>query len=194
MYIPKHFSVTDAEKIWTFIEANSFGQIISSVEGQLFSTHMPFLVNADRSKLVGHFATPNPQSQDIEGQEVLISLQGPHDYISPSWYVDPGVPTWNYQTAHITGVARVFRDETRLKDLVDVLTEKYEAGQDRPWQPDYNASMLGGIVGVEVEITDIQCKFKLNQNRSIEDRESVIEELEKKGAHHLAKAMRDALE
>lgn len=195
MYVPNHFRVEDVEKAWAFIESNAFGQIISSVEGKLFSTHMPFLADQP-SRLLGHFAKSNPQWEQIEGQEVLVSFQGPHDYISPSWYAQSGVPTWNYQAAHITGIARTFRDETQLKQLVDKLTEIYEAGSENPWlPPDYNSSMIRGIVGVEVEITDIQCKFKLNQNRSVEDREKVIEELEKlekkKGAHALAQAMRD---
>lgn len=193
MYIPKKFDVTDAETIWAFVEANAFGQIISSVEGKLFSTHMPFLVSSDRSKLVGHFAKTNPQGQEIEGQEILVSLQGPHDYISPSWYTSAGVPTWNYQAVHISGVARIFRDQDRLKDLVDSLTKKYEVQFEQPWQPDYKAAMLGAIVGVEVEITDIQCQFKLGQNRSTEDRERVAAELDKRGAHQLAKATRETL-
>jgi transcriptional regulator len=193
MYVPNHFRVEDVEKTWAFIESNAFGQIISSAEGKLFSTHMPFLVDRNRSTLIGHFAKTNPHWIELDGQQVLVSLQGAHGYISPSWYKESGVPTWNYQAAHITGIARTFRDETQLKQLVDKLTEIYEAGSENPWlPPDYNSSMLKGIVGVEVEITDIQCKFKLNQNRSVEDREKVIEELEKKkGAHPLAQAMRD---
>lgn len=193
MYIPKVFEVTDTETIWAFVEANAFGQIISSVKDKLFSTHMPFLPNADRSRLVGHFAKTNPQWQEMEGQEILVSLQGPHEYVSPSWYAGAGVPTWNYQTAHISGVARIFRDQDRLKELVDTLTKKYEAQFEKPWQSDYKDTMLEAIVGVEVEITDIQCKFKLGQNRSTGDRERVAEQLEGKGAHQLAKATRETL-
>ena len=194
MYVPNHFRVEDVEKTWAFIESNAFGQIISSAEGKLFSTHMPFLADQP-SKLLGHFAKSNPQWEQIEGQEVLVSFQGPHDYVSPSWYAQSGVPTWNYQAVHVYGIARVFREEELLKKLVDRLTEKYEANSENPWLPDYSASMLKGIIGVEIEISEIQCKFKLSQNRSVEDREKVIEELEKlekkKGAHPLAQAMHD---
>ena len=83
MYIPRHFEIADSPEIFAFIEANAFGQLISTLEGRLFSTHMPFLLGANHNLLLGHLARANPQWRDIEGQEVLITLQGPHDYISP---------------------------------------------------------------------------------------------------------------
>jgi len=189
MYIPRHFEVTDKTEIFTFIEANAFGQLISTLDGRLFSTHIPILFSADSNRLLGHLAKANPQWQAIQGQEVLISLQGPHDYISPSWYRAPGVPTWNYQAVHIYGNCHVFEDTTKLKQVVDRLTEKFESAFEEPWQPTYKASMLQGIVGIEVEITEIQCKYKLSQNRSKEDRSRVTKLLEETGSHELALAM-----
>ncbi len=190
MYIPRHFEVTDDDQIIAFIEANGFGQLISSVQGKLFSSHIPFLLSSDRLKLVGHLAKQNPQHNDIDNQEVLVSLQGPHSYISPSWYSSPGVPTWNYQAVHIYGLCKVFEDHEKIKILVDSLTRKYESSFQIPWQPDYKASMLGAIIGIEVTIDDIQCKFKLSQNRPAEDKEQVIEQLSKSGSINLASAMR----
>jgi len=191
MYIPSHFEVTDEPQIFTFIEANAFGQLISTLGGRSFSTHMPFLLGADRKCLLGHLARANPQWRDIEAQEVLITLQGPHDYISPSWYHSPGVPTWNYQAVHIYGKCQIFEDGVKLKQVVDKLTEKFESSFDNPWQPDYKASMLRGIVGIEIEIAEIQCKYKLSQNRSDEDQTGVIEALGKRGSEQVAKAMAD---
>ena len=190
MYIPRHFEVTEDDQIFAFIEANGFGQLISSVQGKLFSSHIPFLLSSDRLKLVGHLAKQNPQHTDIDNQEVLVSLQGPHSYISPSWYSSPGVPTWNYQAVHIYGLCQVFDDHEKIKILVDSLTRKYESSFQIPWQPDYKASMLGAIIGIEVTIGEIQGKFKLSQNRPAEDKEQVIEELTNTGSINLARAMR----
>ena len=191
MYIPKHFEITDEGEIFAFIQANAFGQLISTVEGRLFSTHIPFLLSSEHKQLLGHLAKPNPQWKDIDGQEVLVTLQGPHDYISPSWYSSPGVPTWNYQAVHVYGTCRAFNDTSRLKQLVEFLTAKFESAFDKPWQPDYQESMLKGIVGIEIEITEIQCKFKLSQNRSSEDRSRVIEALGARGSHQIEKAMQE---
>jgi transcriptional regulator len=189
MYIPKHFDITDREEILAFIKANSFGQLISTVDGKLFSTHMPFLLSEDQSKLLGHVAKQNPQWQDIHDQTVLITLQGPHDYISPSWYKSPGVPTWNYQAVHIYGRCEVIRNPEQIKTIIDTLTEKYESQFENPWQANYQDVMLQAIVGLEITITEIQCKYKLSQNRSMEDRQNVVKELDNTESVELAKAM-----
>ena len=190
MYIPRHFEVTDHDEIFAFIEANGFGQIISLLQGKLFSTHIPFLLSSDKQKLVGHLAKQNPQHSDMDKQEVLVTLLGPHDYISPSWYQSPGVPTWNYQAVHIYGVCEVIDDHEKINIIVDSFTEKYESSFQVPWLPDYKASMLGAIVGIEVNIKEIQCKYKLSQNRPEGDREQVIKQLENTGSGSLAEAMR----
>lgn len=190
MFIPKQFKVTDTDEIFDFVEANSFGQLISNVDGRLFSTHMPFLLSEHKDSVIGHLAIQNPQHSDLHGQDVLITLQGPHDYISPSWYASPGVPTWNYQAVHIYDKASVFSSSEGLKRIIDTLTEKYESRFSEPWQPEYKAAMLNAIVGVEVTITDIQCKYKLSQNRSSEDRAQVVDKLEQIGSHKLASSMR----
>jgi len=190
MYIPKHFEITDKDEMFAFVESNAFGQLISLVQGRPFSTHMPFLVSDNREKLIGHVAKPNPQHSEIDGQEVLVTLQGPHDYISPSWYSSPGVPTWNYQTVHIYGVCKVFSNPESLKEIVDSLTKKYESGFQQPWVPEYKASMLGAIVGLEIAIKEIQCKYKLSQNRSSQDQQQVLEQLERLGSVEIVKAMR----
>ena len=190
MFIPKSFKVENENEIQAFIQANAFGQIISSKDGRLLSSHIPFLVSDDQTKLLGHLAKANPQSQDIEDQEVLITLQGAHDYISPSWYESPGVPTWNYQAVHVYGKCKTFNDAEALKTVVDALTAKYESNFSQPWQPNYKASMLSAIIGFEVEISDIQAKYKLSQNRSDQDRKQVIEALDSIGSTKLATAMK----
>ena len=192
MYIPKAFAITDRATQHAFIEANGFGQLISSCDGRPYSTHLPFMLSADKKYLLGHLAANNPQLRDLEGQLLLVTLQGAHDYISPSWYSKPGVPTWNYQALHIYGCCRLITQPQALAQLVNQLSEKYEAGFAEPWQPDYQASLLGAIVGFEIEINDIECKFKLSQNRSSQERAAIVRQLEKAGASALAPAMDDS--
>ncbi|PCJ28221.1 MAG: transcriptional regulator [SAR86 cluster bacterium] len=154
---------------------------------------MPFLYQPQEQTLLGHMAKANPHWQQLEKQNVLIVLQGPHAYISPSWYLNPGVPTWNYQAVHIYGRATCFQDSEKLKNIVDRLTAENEAAFDKPWKPDYEATMLRGIVGIKIEIEDIQCKFKLNQNRDIDDQKNVSTQLRLIGETALAKAMEDEI-
>lgn len=189
MYTPKYFQVSDREEVCAFIEKNGFGQLISKVNGRLFSTHMPFTLSADKSRLYGHLAKNNPQHLELEGQELLISIQGPHDYISPTWYASPGVPTWNYQSLSLYGQGRIFSDVVKLKGVVDSLARKYESGLTPPWEPEYNMTMLDAIVGIDIEISDIHCTYKLSQNRPAEDRANVIAELKARGSNALAAEM-----
>jgi len=192
MYIPEHFKITDQNEIFAFIEANAFGQLISNVDGRHFSTHIPFLVCENRTKVLAHLAKQNPQHAEIEGQEVLITLSGPHDYISPSWYSGPGVPTWNYQTVHVYGQCRVIDDPDRIKKIVNCLTNKYEAGFEKPWQPEYRGTMLNAIVGIEIVISEVQCKYKLSQNRPAQDQKHVVQQLKSAGSDKLAEAMENS--
>ncbi|MBB5212543.1 FMN-binding negative transcriptional regulator [Microbulbifer hydrolyticus] len=188
MYIPRNFRVDSDQEIFNFVEANAFGQLVSNVGGRIFSTHLPVLLSGDRKHIVAHVAKANPQHKEIDGQEVLITLEGPHGYVSPSWYENPGVPTWNYQAVHIYGYARVFDDRDRLMAVVESLTAKYEKQFPVPWVPAYNEAMLNAIVGIEVEITEVQGKFKLGQNRKSEDIEGVVSKLRELGLSDLAEA------
>ena len=193
MYIPEKFAVTDADEIFAFLTANAFGQLVSQHDGRPMVSHLPFLVAADRGTLKCHVARQNPQWQQLEGQQVLATFLGPHDYISPSWYRGAGVPTWNYQAVHVYGRCRVFEQADQLTALVDALSGVYESRFDDPWQPRYPDSMLKAIVGIELEIDDIQCKYKLSQNRPAADHQPVIDQLEALGADELAAAMRKTL-
>ena len=192
MYIPEHFEVTDRREIFSFIKANAFGQLISNVEGRLFSTHIPFLTSTNQQRLLGHVAKPNPQWESIEGQEVLVTFQGEHDYVSPSLYIDQGVPTWNYQAVHVYGKCGVISEPEKLSSLVNRLTRENESTLENPWEPEFNPSMLNAIVGLEIAITEIQCKYKLSQNRPESDRANVAEAFKKRGLNKLHEAMEKA--
>ncbi len=179
MYIPTAFEVTDKEEIFSFIRANPFGQLISSVQERLFSSHLPFSLIDDGKTIICHVAKNNPQWEDISNQEVLITFQGEHDYISPTWYSSPGVPTWNYQSVHIYGVAEVITEKEKLQTIVDNLTKENESSFEKPWKPEYREELLSMIVGIEIKISEVQCKYKNSQNKSLKDQGEVKKQLSK---------------
>jgi transcriptional regulator len=193
MYVPKHFEVSDADEIFEFVDANAFGQLISRQDGEIVASHLPFLVAANRQQLHCHLARQNPQWQQLEGQRVLITFQGAHDYVSPSWYETAGVPTWNYQAVHVYGRCRVFEEAERLAEVVDALSQRYESTFETPWQPQYRDAMLKAIIGVEITIDEVQCKYKLSQNRPTTDQQGVVDRLDQLGSKSLASAMRKTL-
>lgn len=190
MYLPDHFKISDQKEIFAFLDANAFGQLISVEDGRPVVSHLPFLISAERKRLHCHLARQNPQWQQLDGQQALVTFQGPHDYISPSWYQNPGVPTWNYQALHIYGSCRVFDDTDELAVIVEALSNRYESNFQTPWKPQYRDAMLKAIVGVEINIDEVQCKYKLSQNRPAADQQGVIDKLDILGSESLAQAMR----
>jgi transcriptional regulator len=194
MYVPKHFGEDDAERLAMLIEENGFGVLVTVFAGRPFASHIPFIYDRGRNALLGHVARANPQWRHFPGgSEVMVLFQGPHAYISPSWYRSPGVPTWNYAVAHVYGSAQALEDPSRIKAIVERLTEKYEHDNKPPWVATYDPRMLNAIVGIEVAINEVQAKFKLSQNRSATDRAAVIAKLEASGSESslaLAKLMR----
>ena len=185
MYIPEHFKETNPERIAALIEGHLFGMLVTAPEGVPFVSHLPFLFErsaGSQGKLLGHMARANPQWQHFAaGSEVLAVFQGPHAYVSPSWYSSPGVPTWNYAVVHLCGKPRLIEGESELEALVEQLTHVHESHMPSPWKPNLTgerrSKLLNMIVGFEIEITDIQGKFKLSQNRPLEDQQRVVEEL-----------------
>jgi len=178
MYIPAHFCEDDPNTLADFIDANAFGTLTSVADGKPFASHVPFLYHRAERTLSAHLARANPQWRHFAAApEVLVMFLGPHGYISPTWYRDAGVPTWNYTAVHVYGTARVVDDVDATARHVESLAARYEQGSESPWVPRYERQRLGGIVGVEIEITEIQGKFKLSQNRSAADRASVVAHL-----------------
>ena len=187
MYIPKAFREDDIDTLHKFMRAYSFATLITQHEGAPFATHLPFILDAQRGPngiLLAHMARANPQWHDFAStQEVLVIFQGPHAYISPSWYeVELSVPTWNYAVVHAYGLPRLIDNEEDLYMFLKTLIQNYEAQFEKPWPfqlPDgYLQKMMRGIVGFEIEITRLQGKFKLSQNRTEAEKENVITALQ----------------
>ncbi|MBE7551144.1 MAG: FMN-binding negative transcriptional regulator [Anaerolineales bacterium] len=203
MYIPKAFAETNSEKLFAFIEANSFGILFSQHNGQPFATHLPFLVERSTESpgwLWGHLARANPHWHDLAG-EVLIVFPGPHAYISPAWYEEENVvPTWNYLAVHVYGQLSLVQEDERLLKIVGDSVKFYEAARPAPWALDASANyihkMLKGIVGFKIEITRLEGKWKLNQNHSTARQERVVNALKQlpdQNSQEIAALMEDNL-
>ena len=177
MYVPERFRETDQKALQGLIADYPFGTLVTLADARPFASHIPFIL--DGVDLLCHLAKANPQCGHLgEEQEALCIFQGPHAYVSPSWYGSAGVPTWNYAVVHVYGTATTIDQPADLAGLVERFTRHFESGKTTPWEPDYNESLLAAITGVRIRITELQGKFKLSQNRSPDDRANVIAHLE----------------
>jgi len=183
MYIPEHFTMKEATAAYNVIQENSFATLFSIHNGMPFATHLPLMLNKEKTYLYGHFARPNPQWKDIQNQTVLTVFHGPHCYISPSWYeTNQAVPTWNYVTVHVYGEVELVEDEHELMTSLNDLVLKYEA-PDSPYRlqdvdAEFLAGMSKGVQGFKIKIYRIEGKAKVSQNHSLHRQERVIKQLE----------------
>ena len=181
MYNPASFAQHDVSKLHAFLRRHSFATLVSSGEGGLVASHLPLLLDPRAGRLghlLGHMARANPQWRQVEG-EVLAIFQGPHTYISPSWYEEPGmVPTWNYVAVHAYGTWQLVDQRGELLEILRHAIAFYEGPRPEPWSLDLEGERLEGllrsIVGFRIEISRLEGKWKLSQNHPEERRRKVI--------------------
>jgi len=185
MYQPAHFVEQDARTLLALMKAHPLATLVRG-GAALAADILPLEVDrvGDGWRISGHVARANPLWREADGQPVLLLFQGPQAYVSPNWY--PGkavhgkaVPTWNYTMVQAHGTLRAIQDRAWLHALVTRLTQRHEDGRTLPWHvsdapADYLDTMLAAIVGIEIEVTRLEGKFKLSQNRPPEDQAGVM--------------------
>lgn len=199
MYIPQHYKNENLKEVKEFIINNSFGILINYLNGKPWATHIPLELDKDRKGndiLLGHIAKANPQWKYFaEDTEVLCIFNGPHTYVSSSWYAEEEVPTWNYVAVHIYGKLKI-QDEKALMASLNKLVDKYERKSKNPISlkklSKNTLRQVKGVIGFEIEIKEIQAAYKLSQGRE-QDHPKIMEELEKRdtsGGHAIVEAMK----
>lgn len=185
MYTPSHYRNENLDEVREFLKHNSFGILINQTNGRPWATHIPLELDTNaggEDVLVGHISKANPQWKSfVDNEEVLTIFNGPHSYVSSSWYKEEEVPTWNYIAVHVYGKVQILNDEAVL-DSLHKLVDKYEKASTNPISI-HNLShktmkQIKGIVGFQIIISDIQATYKLSQTRP-EDHPKIIEELQK---------------
>jgi transcriptional regulator len=187
MYIPTKFKAKDLETSLAIIRQNAFATLISNQDGQIQATHIPILLEerADAKLfLICHLAAANPQSQAFiksEGKEVLAIFQGPHAYISPSLYTSSrNVPTWNYVAAHVHGILSVVESLDKQIEILEKTILAFEPAYIEQWAhlpQEYKAAMCLEITAVEIEVTKLEGKTKLSQNKTKEEQGRIANKL-----------------
>jgi transcriptional regulator len=188
MYIPSHYSQSDVATLHQYIRTYNFGLLILADDKGIEANHIPFHLVAGESGTPGHLqchlSRSNPAWQRLQhSARVLVVFQGPHAYVSPSWYptkAETGrvVPTWNYLAVHAEGSARVMQDPAWLLQHLHNLTNQQEAAMPAPWAVDdapagYIGQLLRGIVGVEITLDALHGKLKASQNQPEQNRAGV---------------------
>jgi len=189
LYVPEHFAAPDRDAISELIARHPFATLISVAGGEPVITHLPLVADSSGT-LVGHVASANPHAALLtEGAAVTAIFHGPHVYVSPTWYEQPGVPTWNYAAVHVHATVRVIEGEAAqamLDHLIDTFDPDPLGEQGtRHLRQDERSGMLAHIHCFALAMQRVEAKFKLSQNKSEADRLRVVSAL---GQHDIADA------
>ena len=191
MYVPASFAEARVDVLHDLIRAHPLGALVVLTPHGLDANHVPFEVDPEPAPfgtLRCHVARANPVWRDLLSETGALAIfQGPHTYVSPSWYPTKRehgkvVPTWNYVVVHAHGPVQVIDDRAWLRQLVERLTNHYEAPRREPWKvtdapADFVDTMVNAIVGIEIPIAQLTGKWKVSQNRPAQDRAGVVEGL-----------------
>ncbi|WP_345802740.1 FMN-binding negative transcriptional regulator [Microbacterium sp. AZCO] len=200
------FAMTDVAELRRLIDRNPWMTLVSQTDDGLVASHYAVLLDEDRDDLtvVGHVGRPDDLIHGLGERELLLVVQGPHGYISPGWYGDgTQVPTWNFVSAHLSGVPELLSTEENLR-VLDRLVARFENRMPQPrllWEPPndptYVERLEKGTVGFRLTPTRVVAKRKLSQNKTDDVVDTIIAELSGDGAYAnapLADEMRRAHE
>lgn len=186
-YVPPLYRAGNAEAR-DLVRAYPLATIITSSRETVEATQTPLFFESDApdcNTVIGHIARINPQAEDVmKPGQMLAVFNGPSAYVSPSWYVeDEDVPTWIYQAVHLRGEIEpvVGADMRALMEDIIRLSERRIGGAwqlDRISETDI-ARMMPRIVGFRLHITALTGISKMEQTRSVRNREGVAEALER---------------
>lgn len=188
MYQEHNYKEERIEVMHDLICAHSLATLVTVENGELSANHIPFLLKPDLSEkgvLQGHISRGNLLWKNYNADiSVLAIFQGPQHYISPSWYPSKTihqkvVPTWNYAVVHAHGMMKIIEDKDWIYSHLCELTRKNETDRSEPWKvtdapDDYIQKQIKGIIGIEIPISRLQGKWKMSQNKNVDDKEGVV--------------------
>lgn len=205
MYLPARFEEKDLARALGLVRAHPLATLIGGVtgDGAPMVNHLPLVVRAESPLvLAGHLARANPHTRALrDGDPVTAIFHGPNAYVSPSWYAEHDVPTWNYAVVHARGKLRWREDFAGLVEILKLSTDLLEKGPNA-WEfglPEDLADpavLTRAIVGFEIEVQSLDAKFKLSQNRTEADRRGAIQGLTERGdpmSLRIAELMKEGL-
>lgn len=197
-YNPPRFQGKNKLEALEFMRLNSFATVITVFENNPTISQIPLTVqvNGDDIFLIGHLAKQNPHANVISKAKATVLFHGAHTYITPVWYAENDVPTWNYSSIQASGDVELIEDSEGLIDCLRVLTEdtekKYPSGWDFYIPEDLQGSTLTkSIVGFNIKVCDISFKQKLSQNRSAIDRRGILQGLAQRTDMHSQSVLAD---
>ena len=180
MYQPKMFKETRIHILHELINKFPFANVVVTHSDGVEVAHLPLVLDHSKQKLIGHVALANPLFKILSDapRSVIVIFNGENGYISPSYYLEPEhhVPTWNYAVVQVHGEIKLVNDEVKLMSILDDLQSQYDVFTT-DWSNPKMKAQLKGIGGFEIDILELNGKFKLSQNRDEANQQNIIQKL-----------------
>lgn len=183
------YIVTDPEVVKRLIRENPWATFVSQTADGLTASHYPVLLDeADEGiAIVSHFGRPDDETHHLGEREVLVIIQGPHGYISPSWYDGEGfIPTWDHVTAHLYGTPELLSPEENfavLSRLVDHFEQHVPAPCSLRQDEAVARQVATGTTGLRLRVERFDARLKLSQNKPEAVQQRILEELAHGAGH-----------
>lgn len=186
MYIPKNYREEDVQSVLAFLRENEFTTLVVNDGKRPVASHLLMeVVEEDGNIMIfGHMSRANPLWKLLDpNREVLVIFQGPHAYISATWYNHVNVPTWNYVSVHAYGKPELVTEHDEVYALLSRLVKRHEGASDYRMESlpqDFVEKEMKGVVAFKLDVTRLEAAYKLSQNRNDEDYKNIIIELERR--------------
>lgn len=194
----KAYKVTDSDAVKELIRKNPWATFVSSTSTGLVASHYPILLDesADDIVIVSHFGRPDDAQHELGEHEMLVIVQGPHDYVSASLYDDGEIiPTWDHLTAHLYGKPEALEFEDNyamLERLTEHFEQHYPGGHRLSEDEAGSRKVARGTVGLRMRVDRFQAVAKLSQDKNLATRERIMAHIAEHSPE-LAAGMRAAL-
>ena len=186
MFIPKNYREEEVKAILAFLRENEFATLVTYDGEKPVASHLLTEVVDDGGNITifGHMSRANPLWKLLDpNREALVIFQGPHAYISATWYNHVNVPTWNYVSVHAYGKPELVTEHDEVYALLSRLVKRHEGATDYRMESlpqDFVQKEMKGVVAFKLDVTRLEAAYKLSQNRNDEDYKNIIIELEKR--------------
>lgn len=188
MFVRPCWKPWDLEAAFELMNAHPWALLVQNGDESPFATNLPLYLDRSRGPhgtLVGHIAAANVHAQVLARARglALAIFEGPHSFVTASWYPNRDMPgTYYYTAVHCTGRVRL-QTAAELETALGELNGRMEGSVPNGWKMDEVphseiTRRLPAIVGFELPIETLEAKFKLGQDEPLKDALAVAGHLE----------------
>lgn len=185
----QQYVVTDPVWVKDLIRKNPWATFVSPTSNGLVASHYPVLVDEETEDLtiVSHFGRNDDEFHELGSHEIVVIIQGPHGYVSPSWYAaGEDIPTWDHVTAHLYGTPELVSDDENysvLTRLVDLFESRMPQPRSLSTNEEFSRAVARATAGFRMTVSRFEARAKLSQDKTPEALDTIVDGLRGNGPY-----------